>query len=102
MILKLTIATVYLSLLFIGLYFLFSVIDFKDLTSYDFIRSNKDIILQKIKRSQDILDRHHGLLLYAKKSHGFDLTKILNDWYSDQNWEGHEIMKAYNGPDEND
>ena len=44
--LKLTIATVYLSLLFIGLYFLFSVIDFKDLTSYDFIRSNKDIILQ--------------------------------------------------------
>ena len=44
--LKLTIAVVYLSLLFIGLYFLFSVIDFKDLTSYDFIRSNKDIILQ--------------------------------------------------------
>ncbi len=44
--LKLTIAIVYLSLLFIGLYFLFSVIDFKDLTSYDFIRSNKDIILQ--------------------------------------------------------
>jgi len=44
--LKLTIATVYLSLIFIGLYFLFSVIDFKDLTSYDFIRSNKDIILQ--------------------------------------------------------
>ncbi len=44
--LKLIIATVYLSLLFIGLYFLFSVIDFKDLTSYDFIRSNKDIILQ--------------------------------------------------------
>ena len=62
----------------------------------------KDIILQKLKRIQDILDRHHGLLLYAKKSHGFDLTKILNDWYSDQNWDGHEIMKAYNGPDEND
>ena len=44
--LKLTIATVYLSLIFIGLYFLFSVIDFKDLTSYDFIRSNKNIILE--------------------------------------------------------
>ena len=44
--LKLTIAVVYLSLLFIGLYFLFSVIDLKDLTSYDFIRSNKDVILQ--------------------------------------------------------
>ena len=44
--LKLTIAAVYLSLLFVGLYFLFSVIDLKDLTSYDFIRSNKDIILQ--------------------------------------------------------
>ena len=44
--LKLTIAAVYLSLLFIGLYFLFSAVDIKDLTSYDFIRSNKDIILQ--------------------------------------------------------
>ncbi len=44
--LKLAIAAVYLSLLFIGLYFLFSEVDLKDLTSYDFIRSNKDIILQ--------------------------------------------------------
>ena len=44
--LKLTIAAVYLSLLFIGLYFLFSAVDIKDLTSYDFIRSKKDIILQ--------------------------------------------------------
>ncbi len=44
--LKLTIGAVYLSLLCIGLYFLFSTIDLKDLTSYDFIRSNKDIILQ--------------------------------------------------------
>ena len=44
--LKLLIAAVYLSLLFIGLYFLFSAIDFKDLTSYDFIKSNRDIILQ--------------------------------------------------------
>ena len=44
--LKLTIAAVYLSLLSIGLYFLFSAIDLKDLTSYEFIRSNKDTILQ--------------------------------------------------------
>ena len=33
----------------------------------------KDIILQKLKRIQDILDRHHGLLLYAKKNYNFDL-----------------------------
>ena len=44
--LKLTIGAVYLSLLSIGLYFLFSAIDLKDLTSYDFIKSNKDIIFQ--------------------------------------------------------
>ena len=44
--LKLTMAAVYLSLLFVGLYFLFSAIDLKDLTSYDFIKSNKDIILK--------------------------------------------------------
>tara|TARA_A100001011_G_C14137283_1_gene768163 strand:- start:116 stop:850 length:735 start_codon:yes stop_codon:yes gene_type:complete len=44
--LKLIIAAVYLSLLFIGLYFLFSAIDLKDLTSYNFIKSNRDIILE--------------------------------------------------------
>ena len=44
--LKLTIGAVYLSLHSIGLYFLFSAIDLKDLTSYEFIRSNKDIIFQ--------------------------------------------------------
>ena len=44
--LKLLIAAVYLSLLFIGLYFLFSSVDLKDLTSYNFIKSNRDIILE--------------------------------------------------------
>ena len=44
--LKMIIAAVYLSLLFIGLYFLFSAIDFKDLTNYDFIKSKRDVIQQ--------------------------------------------------------
>ena len=44
--LKLTLGTTYLALILIGLYFLFSFIDIKDLTSYEFIRSNKDIILK--------------------------------------------------------
>ncbi len=43
---KLLIATTYLAILSIGLYFLFSAIDLKDLMSYEFIRINKDIILQ--------------------------------------------------------
>jgi len=43
---KLIIGFAYLSILSIGLYFLFSAIDIKDLMSYEFIRSNKDIILQ--------------------------------------------------------
>ena len=43
---KLIIGFAYLTILSIGLYFLFSVIDIKDLMSYEFIRSNKDIILQ--------------------------------------------------------
>jgi len=43
--LKLVIGVVYLSIISTGLYFLFSVIDIKDLTSYEFIRQNKDIIL---------------------------------------------------------
>jgi len=44
--LKLIIAFIYISILSIGLFFLFSAIDIKDLMSYEFIRSNKDIILK--------------------------------------------------------
>ena len=44
--LKLVIGAVYLSIISIGLYFLFSTVDIKDLMSYEFIRENKDIILK--------------------------------------------------------
>tara|TARA_B100001029_G_C15043921_1_gene445682 strand:- start:1180 stop:1908 length:729 start_codon:yes stop_codon:yes gene_type:complete len=44
--LKLAIGAIYLLILFFGLYYLFSLVDLKDLTSYEFIRSNKDIILE--------------------------------------------------------
>jgi len=44
--LKLVIGVAYLSIISIGLYFLFSVIDIKDLMSYEFIKQNKDIILK--------------------------------------------------------
>ena len=47
--LKLIIGTIYISIISIALYFLFSAIDIKDLMSYEFIRLNKDIIL-KYKR----------------------------------------------------
>jgi uncharacterized membrane protein YdjX (TVP38/TMEM64 family) len=44
--LKFIIGIIYLSVISIGLYFLFSAIDVKDLMSYEFIRSNKEIILK--------------------------------------------------------
>ena len=44
--LKLVIGITYLTIISIGLYFLFSVVDIKDLMSYEFIRANKDIILK--------------------------------------------------------
>ena len=44
--LKLILGITYLAIILIGFYFLFSVIDIKDLTSYEFIRSNRDIILR--------------------------------------------------------
>ena len=43
---KVVLGTTYLTALLIGLYFLFSVIDIKDLMSYEFIKLNKDIILK--------------------------------------------------------
>jgi len=43
---KLTLGILYLLFLFIGLFFLFSAVDFRDLTNYDFIRSKSDIILK--------------------------------------------------------
>ena len=44
--LKLILGSIYLTVLSVGLYFLFTSIDINDLTSYEFIRSNKDIILK--------------------------------------------------------
>jgi len=44
--LKLFIGITYLGIISIGLYFLFSSVDLKDLMNYEFIRSNKDIILK--------------------------------------------------------
>jgi len=44
--LKLILGSIYLAIISIGLYFLFSAVDINDLTSYEFIRSNKDIILK--------------------------------------------------------
>tara|TARA_A100001011_G_scaffold400605_1_gene516755 strand:+ start:2679 stop:3401 length:723 start_codon:yes stop_codon:yes gene_type:complete len=49
--LKLIIGSAYLILLTVGLYFLFSVIDLKDLTNYDFIRLNRDLIFQYKKEN---------------------------------------------------
>ena len=44
--LKLIIGIIYLVTITVGLYFLFSIVDVKDLMSYEFIRSNKSIILK--------------------------------------------------------
>ena len=44
--LKLIIGIAYLVIISIGIYFLFSFVDIKDLTSYEFIRSNKNLILK--------------------------------------------------------
>ena len=44
--LKLIIGITYLTIISIGVYFLFSAIDIEDLTSYEFIRLNRDIILE--------------------------------------------------------
>ena len=44
--LKLILGIIYLVIILIGLYFLFSVISIENLRSYEFIRENKDIILK--------------------------------------------------------
>ena len=44
--LKLILGITYLIIISIGLYFLFSVVDIEDLMSYEFIKSNKDVILK--------------------------------------------------------
>jgi len=43
---KLILGITYLAILSTGLYFLFSAVDIKDLMSYEFIRLNKDNILE--------------------------------------------------------
>ena len=44
--LKIILGITYLVIISFGLYFLFSLVDIKDLMSYDFIKLNKDIILK--------------------------------------------------------
>ena len=43
---KFILGITYLAILSTGLYFLFSAVDIKDLMSYEFIRLNKDTILE--------------------------------------------------------
>jgi len=43
---KLILGITYLAIISTGLYFLFSAVDIKDLMSYEFIRLNKDNILE--------------------------------------------------------
>jgi len=43
---KIYLGAVYLIVLFIGVYFLFSTFDLKDLTTYEFIKENREIILK--------------------------------------------------------
>ena len=43
---KVVFGIIYLAILFTGLFFLFHAVDIKDLTSYEFIKSNKDAILK--------------------------------------------------------
>ena len=44
--LKIIIGVIYLAIIAVGLYFLFSVFDLNDLMSYEFIKINKDVILK--------------------------------------------------------
>ena len=43
---KLVVGIIYLAIISIGIYFLFSAVDIQDLMSYEFIRLNKDVILK--------------------------------------------------------
>ena len=44
--LKLILGVVYIFIIIIALYYLFSFVDVRDLTSYEFIKSNRDAILK--------------------------------------------------------
>ena len=49
--LKLIFGLAYLGMISIGLYFLFSTVDIKDLMSYEFLLANKDILFEYKKES---------------------------------------------------
>ena len=61
--LKLIVGTVYISIISIGLYFLFSAIDIKDLMSYEFIRLNKDLILKY--KNENLVFLTVGFLIFS-------------------------------------
>ena len=65
---KIILGITYLLIISIGLYFLFSAVDIKDLMSYEFIRSNQEIILKSTIAYYD--------LIYKTKSKEFNLANL--------------------------
>ena len=75
--LKLILGAVYLIIISTGLYFLLSAVDIKDLMSYEFIKSNKDVILEyKVKNP------HHKILITFFSPSGFEIVRHFGiaDW----------------------
>ena len=52
---KLILGITYLVILVTGLYFLFSIVDINELTSYEFVKSNKDIFLAPAYPMPDLI-----------------------------------------------
>ena len=65
---KIYLGGVYLVVLFIAIYFLFSTFDLKDLTSYEFIKENREVILKY---------KDNNTLVEAGLFHNFDATNVF-------------------------
>ena len=82
---KFVLGFAYLAIISIGLYFLFSFIEVKDLMSYEFIRTNKDTILKFKNRENpiktaafvfdDLAKKHY--FVDGNKRTAYIFTKIL-------------------------
>ena len=56
--LKIILGLVYIIILSIGFFYLFSIIDIKDLTSYELIRSNRETIIRQLQAAKRKLNNY--------------------------------------------
>lgn len=70
------------------------IIEVKEWLAEECIDEGGKNYFETLRMVLGLLDRHYGLLLYAKENHNVDLDKILDSYYiNERGYKPEEILK---------